>query len=160
VVDVCRQFLHDLQELCPKNAQSRLSASHIEEAVKSRCEAVSKELEQIMDDLREHPINYNHHYTDTVNKCRVKRDSQSIIACVQVAAINEPVLGCQSDHTSIRTDYGRPYKECSQSQNPDMDISSCEAALDGLIAILIISSLQRLCEVAPLASVKPRKKEW
>jgi GTPase SAR1 family protein len=140
VVDVCRLFLHDLlQELCPKDVQSRLSTSHIEEAVKSRCEAASKELAQIMEDLREHPINYNHYYTDTVDKCRVERECQSIVACVQKAAIDEPLPGCQSDHTSVRIDYGRLREEYSQSRNPDMDISSCETALDGLIAIYKVS---------------------
>jgi GTPase SAR1 family protein len=140
VVNVCHQFLDDLlQELYPKDVQSRLSASHIEEAVKSRFEAASKELAQIIDDLREYPINYNHYYTDTVDKCRVERDCQSIVACVQKATIDEPLPGCQSDHTSVRIDYGRLREEYSQNRNPDMDISSCEAALDGLVAIYKVS---------------------
>jgi hypothetical protein len=46
-----------------------------------------------MDDLREYLINYNYYYTDTVDKCRVERDCQSIVACVQKATIDEPLLG-------------------------------------------------------------------
>jgi GTPase SAR1 family protein len=140
VVDVCRQFLQNLlQELCPKDVQSRLEASHIEEALKSRCIAASKELEQIMDDLREYPINYNHYYTDTVDKCRVERDYKSIVACVQKAVTKVPLPNCQSDRTSVRLDYERLRKEYSQSRNPDMDVSSCENALDGLIATYKVS---------------------
>jgi hypothetical protein len=140
VVDVCRQFLYDLlEELCPKDVQSRLSSSHIDEAVKSRCEAAANELEQILDDLRGHPINYNHYYTETVEKCRVRRECESLLACVQNATTKTPLPGCHSTHTSTSIDYERLLKEFSQKGHPNMDIDSCEAALDGLLAIYKVS---------------------
>ncbi|KAH9877555.1 hypothetical protein IAQ61_002922 [Plenodomus lingam] len=136
VVDVCRRFLHDLlQELCPKDVQSRLSLTHVEEAVKTRCMAAAKELGQILDDLREHPINYNHYYTDTIERCRMSRESQSLATCLENATTHTRLPGCHSDHTSASVDIDRICAEFSQSRNPDMDIYGCEGALDGLIAI-------------------------
>jgi hypothetical protein len=60
-VEVSSQFLRDLlHDLCPKDVYNRLSPSHIDEAMKSRYEAASGELKQIVEDLKEHPINYNY----------------------------------------------------------------------------------------------------
>jgi hypothetical protein len=77
------------------------------------------------------------YYTNTVDKCRIKRDCQSIVPCVGNATVDVPLLGCRSDHTSVRIDYGRLRKEYSQGRNTDMEISSCESAFDGLIAICV-----------------------
>lgn len=136
VVEVSSQFLRDLlHDLCPKDVYSRLSPSHIDEAMKSRYEAASGELEQIVEDLKEHPINYNHYYTDTVEKCRMDRESRSLAACVQNATTHTQLPECRSTHTSAQIDVDRLCREFSQSRNPNMDIHSCELALDGLLAI-------------------------
>jgi GTPase SAR1 family protein len=140
IVDVCRRFLHDLlQDLCPKDVQSRLSSSHIEEAVKSRYEAGLEELNRILDDRRAYPINYNHYYTETVEKCRMGREFKSLAACVENATTHEQLPGCHSTHTSASIDLNRLCKEFSRSRNPDMDIYSCELALDGVLAIYKVS---------------------
>ncbi|KAF9733693.1 dynamin family protein [Paraphaeosphaeria minitans] len=123
VVDVCRRFLHELlQDLCPKDVQSRLSSAHIEDAVRARSTAAVKELEQLLVDLREHPIKFNHYYTETIEKCRMKRESQSLATCVENATIHTPLLSCQSTHSSARIDIDRLSREFGQSQNPDMDV--------------------------------------
>lgn len=146
VVHLCRQFLQDLlQHLCPKDVQSRLSSSHIEEAINSRCVAATKEFKRILDDLRDHPTNYNHYYTDTVENCRMRRDCKSLAACVADATTHTPLPGCNSTHTSASIDIDRVCKEFSQSRNPDMNIYSCEGALDGLLAIYKVSCKLSLC---------------
>jgi GTPase SAR1 family protein len=140
VAQVCRQFLYDLlEDLCPKDVQNRLSASHVDEAVNLRCEAAATELEQIMADLTEHPINYNNNYIETMEKCRIDRERETLIKCVQSATVEESLSGCNLEHTSAKVDYDRLCRDFSQSQKPDMDISSCEVALDGLIAIYEVS---------------------
>ncbi|KAH9882661.1 hypothetical protein J1614_000897 [Plenodomus biglobosus] len=140
VVDVCRQFLHNLlQELCPKDVQSRLSSNHVEEAVKTRYMAATEELGQILDDLKEHPINHNHYYTDTIERCRMSRESQSLAMCLENATTHSRLPNCNSDHTSASVDIDRLCREFSQSRNPDMDIYGCEVALDGLLAIYKVS---------------------
>jgi GTPase SAR1 family protein len=147
VVDVCRRFLHELlQDLCPKDVQSRLSSAHIEDAVKARSVAAVKELEQLLVDLKEHPINYNHYYTETIERCRMRRESQSLATCVENATIHTPLPGCQSTHASASIDIDRLCREFGQSRNPDMDIYGCEIALDGLIAIYKVRSGHRYIE--------------
>lgn len=147
VVDICRQFLCNLlQDLCPKDVQSRLSSSHIEGAVKSRSVAATNELEQIVNDLKEHPINYNHYYTDTIEKCRMSRESQSLAKCVEDATTRTQLPNCTSTHTSASIDVDRVCREFSQTRNPDMDVYSCELALDGLLAIYkVVYKLSPYC---------------
>ena len=140
VVEVCRHFLRDLlQDMCPKDVEIRLSSSHLEMAMTSRHQAAMKELNQILDDLREYPINYNHYYTDTVDKCQAERELQSLAACIEKATTHDLLPECRSTHTSASIDFERFSKEFSQNKNPDMDIHSCEKALDGLIAIYKVS---------------------
>lgn len=138
VVHLCRKFLNDLlHDLCPKDVQSRLSSSHIEEAIKSRCMAATEELKEILEDLKEHPINYNDTYTNTVEKCRISRESEALASCVENATNHTTSPGIDIDSLCL---------EFSKNRNPDMDIYSCEGALDGLTAIYEVSC--KLCCIA------------
>lgn len=136
VVDVCRQFLIDLLgDLCPKDVQSRLTSSYIGEAIRSRREEAIAELGKMLVDLHGFPMNYNHYYTDTVEKCRMQRDRQTLADCVENATTDYTVPHYDEHHLAQKVDIATLCKEFSQSRNPNMDIYSCESALDGLIAI-------------------------
>jgi GTPase SAR1 family protein len=144
VTDVCHQFLLDLlRDLCPSDVETRLSTSQIEPAVVSRADSAAKELERILFDLKEHPINYNHYYTDTVEKCRTNREREIFAACIESAKTHTTIPKRDSSRISVDIDIDRLCEELSQSRVPDMDIYSCEVALDGLLAIYKVSGKSR-----------------
>jgi hypothetical protein len=80
-------------------------------AVKMRREAATKELEQILDDLRAYPINYNHYYTETIEKCRMSREFQSLAACVENATTHTQLPECRLSHTPASIDLDRLRKD-------------------------------------------------
>lgn len=63
IEDICRKFLIELlEDMCPKDAISRLWPFHFEEALKVRNKSASEELDRIVQDHKSYPINYNHYY--------------------------------------------------------------------------------------------------
>lgn len=46
----------------------------LEEQIKGRSAQASLEIQKLDDDLSAYPINYNHYYTDTLQKLRQERD--------------------------------------------------------------------------------------
>ena len=74
VADHCSQFLKALvHEKCPKDVKSRVWNSNIHDALKIRLDRASNELERIMEDVKDCPINYNHYSTDTIKRRRQDR---------------------------------------------------------------------------------------
>ena len=107
--------------------------------MRERSQSAIEELDQILSDLREHPINYNYYYTETVDNCRGDRDFRSFAACIEASTTYNLLPGCNSTHTSASLDLKHLRQVFGQNQNPDMDVHSCEVALDGLIAIYKVS---------------------
>jgi len=103
--------------------------------MKLRCEDTTKNLKQILEDLKKYPINYNHYYTETVEKRCMDREFNSLAVCVENATTYTLTPECRSTHTFTHVDPKRLRREISQSKNPNMDIHSCKSALDGLLAM-------------------------
>ena len=89
VADVCSRFLQVLlKDMCPADVRARLWASQIQDGLKVRNVAAFQELDKIMEDAQNHPINYNHHYTDIINKQRQARQKASRAECTQEVTEN------------------------------------------------------------------------
>jgi GTPase SAR1 family protein len=140
VAQLCRRFLDILlNDKCPKDICSRLWSSKIQDILKSRNSAALKELRQIMEDISGYPINYNHYYTDTIQKVRESRRNKSLSGCLEKATTHTHLPGCNSDHSSASIDIGQALKNYSRHVDPNMENLSCEEALDCLFAIYKVS---------------------
>ncbi|KAI9886420.1 MAG: hypothetical protein M1823_001809 [Watsoniomyces obsoletus] len=110
----CRQFLQDLLSMqLPKDVYTRLWSAKVEDALKVRYEDAVDALEEIMEDVKGHPMTCNHYYTDTIQKRRRERERD-----VERLAAN-------AYHTA--------------KIDPDMNRHSIEEALDCLVAIYKLS---------------------
>jgi hypothetical protein len=114
VSQICSGFLQKLlKDKCPTDLQSRLWTSIIEDAVEAREKAAFQELDLLMEDLKHYPINYNHYYSDTINRCRVERREK---------------IDAASDKSGTAP-------TTTAKGERDMENFSCEDALDCLFAI-------------------------
>jgi GTPase SAR1 family protein len=133
---VCSQFLDGLlKEKCPKDMQPRVWSSMIQEVLKDRKEASIRELGQIQKDLQEFPINYNHYYTDTVKKQQRDRNKGSLSEAITAATSHKPMPQCSSSHTTASVNADLAASKYFERIDPDMDLISCEQALDCVLAI-------------------------
>lgn len=137
----CSQFLESLlEDTCPKDIQSRLWSYQIRDALKDRSDKSFDELHKIMEDIKSYPINYNHYYTDTINKKRQARNKEALAKCVEKAgnvtydAFGQPKTSHEIDVPKLMDSYMR----CI---DPDMEKHSCEEALDCLFAIYKVCPL-------------------
>lgn len=136
VAQVCSRFLWILlEQKCPKDIHSRLWSSRIQDALKSRSKAAMGELDRIKEDVENYPINYNHYYTDNVEKMRQARIRKSLVERIKSATKNTLLDGCHSTHTSASIDVDQIVGNYSERIDPDMEKHSCQEALDCLLAI-------------------------
>ncbi|KAI0185594.1 interferon-induced GTP-binding protein Mx [Xylaria flabelliformis] len=112
---LCVKFLDGLvTKKVPKYLKTRFWSRFVGGALNERRKAASDELKKIMDDNKFAPINYNHYYTDTLQKRRddrLKPPSQPTSGTVQ------PALATPLQITK------------------NMETFSCEEALDCLMSI-------------------------
>ena len=142
VSQVCSQFLQALlEDKCPKDIRSRLWSSQIQDSLKSRYESAIQELDRIVEDARSYPINYNHYYTDIVEKMRKAREQESLKESIEGATVQTPIMDCNSQtHYATSIDVDKAMKSHSQRIDPDMHKVSCQKALDCLFAIYKVST--------------------
>lgn len=97
VARVCERFLnHLLSNKCPQDVKARIWSSQILDTLKARRKAVFRELERIMEDTRGFPINYNHHYTDTIHKRRQECHTAFLADSLESATEHSHLVGCNS----------------------------------------------------------------
>ena len=86
VTDVYTRFLDALlRETCPKDIYTRLWSSKIEDALTSRFDGSTREIEKTIEDIKSYPIIYNHYYTDTIKKRRREREEKYLADCIDNA---------------------------------------------------------------------------
>ncbi|KAF7908435.1 uncharacterized protein EAF01_004190 [Botrytis porri] len=132
VSDVCTEFLKNLLlEMTPRDVESRLWSSRIEDELRNRNAAATRELNNLIVDNTNHPINYNHYYTDTIKSRQQERANAELEKC------------CQDASASVETTEGvqlgpvieKLRESLFKSTEKDMEVVSCEAALDCVVAI-------------------------
>ena len=132
VADICSQFLQDLlDDMCPKDIVPRLWSGHFEDALKARKHAGSEEIARIMKDHDGYPINYNKQYTEVIKSRNDKRERSSSDVATSRTPVpdddyNEQLLTSKIDNRN-------------RNSNKDMEVHTCENALDGLDAIYEVS---------------------
>ena len=139
VAYVCSQFLEALLfAKAPKDVCSRLWVSHIQDTLKSRREKAIGELKTLVDEIQKYPINYNHYYTDTIQKQRQDRFRETLTKSIQDATTQNMTVYSAPTKTYLEKttiDAEQVVKQYFQYIDPDMDKYSCEEALDCMLAI-------------------------
>ena len=142
VADVCTRFLDALlREKYPKDVHTRLWSSKIEDALTSRFEGSTREIEKIMEDIKSYPITYNHYYTDTIKKRRREREEKYLANCIDNATQHVLLPGYSSKHTSTQVDSGKAAREYSDAVDPDIEDHTCKEALNCLYSIYKVSEV-------------------
>ncbi|PSR77520.1 interferon-induced GTP-binding protein Mx [Coniella lustricola] len=134
---LCRTFLCDLvDEIAPHDVRLRMRSMVVHEAIEARLIDAKKEVQNLMEDRQADPVNYNHYYTDTINKKRMQRTASNFR--------DHLAVGMQpwSDYSSISTAHvNKIIQEAVESwgnsakTEADMEKFSCEDALDSLLAL-------------------------
>ena len=134
-----------LQDTCPKDVVSRLHASLIQDVLKARKDEALHELGRIIEDTKSYPINYNHYYTDTLHERRQERNKASLANCIDDATTHNDLRDCYSVvHTIAKVNVNEAVEAYAKDTDPNMEIVSCEEALDCLYAIYKVSWLGRV----------------
>ncbi|KAI1743085.1 interferon-induced GTP-binding protein Mx [Xylaria scruposa] len=115
---LCTKFLDVLvTKKVPKYLKTRFWSRFVAGALKERRKAASDELKKILDDNKFAPINYNHYYTDTLQKRRDDRLKPQ-------QPTPQPVFGVV-----------QPASMTPLQITTNMESFSCEEALDCLMSI-------------------------
>jgi len=155
VARVCQRFLKALlQDRCPKDVETRIWTSKIEDKLKARNQAAIAELGQLIEDLKSYPINYNHYYTDTITKRREQRQKAALTKCIKDATTTETTGSSYNNlTTTTEVDIEKVVGSYSQGCDPNMDNFSCEEALDCLLAIYKVGVISKSNQFPPVWSV-------
>ncbi|RYC60533.1 hypothetical protein CHU98_g5662 [Xylaria longipes] len=121
VCRLCEKFLTSLlTNKIPQHVRIRFWSPIVADALKERREAAFEELKKILDDNKSALINYNHYYTENLQKLREER----------LRAQLEPKPG-QTNSTIIES----AVAALCPKTTTDMEIFSCEEALDCLMSL-------------------------
>ena len=128
VAQACRDFVATvLGAIAPTEFQERLNAINVDAALSKSLTDARAELAKLLQDKARHPSTYNHYFTTTIQKMRLRKH-QSMTKSASKAA----------EKTIVDINYGNvahvdPDKLASHMNKaiePDMDIFSSQEALD------------------------------
>ncbi|MCJ1472546.1 hypothetical protein MMC13_001195 [Lambiella insularis] len=149
---ICTQFLRALlEEKCPRDMRSRCWASVIQDALAERRKAALLELNLLVKDLKNYPINYNHYYTDTITKQRRERDKKALTKCIEDGTTTQLIWNSDAKKqlSSTTVDAKKIATQYSQHIDPNMKKHSCVEALDCMFAIYKVPA----CPDLPTAAI-------
>jgi GTPase SAR1 family protein len=137
VAEICSRFLKILlQDKCPKDVESRLWPTIIEEALNTRLVDALKYLKVLVKELKQHPINYNHYYTETITARRRERHKEILAKAVENATTRKNIYTNESEIVCSQSiDVEAVINESFGETDTNMENFSCEEALDCLHAI-------------------------
>ncbi|KAI0010110.1 interferon-induced GTP-binding protein Mx [Xylariaceae sp. FL0662B] len=140
VCRICEKFLANmLEQKVPRDVKARIWSSMVVDALKERRLAAFNELEKLLQDNRDFPINYNHYYTENLQKRsneRLRARLQDNMSCGVNRSTQERCS--RGDHYSradMDASIDKIVAACNLTTTPDMETFSCEEALDCLLAI-------------------------
>lgn len=123
----------------------------VHDTLRARREAALGELDKLIQDRKDFPINYNHYYTDTVHKKRQHRITAQIREHIP-EDFHESSQSCSAGNhypwIDVNLEVNKIVRNWAEEVTPNMEDFSCEEALDCLLAIYKVRSL-------PLALHKP-----
>ena len=144
VARACRQFLNALlSENCSEDVKARLWSSQMEIAFNKRSKAASEELDSLIRDIRDYPINYNHYFTDTVNALHTNKLEASLEKSINKATTHTLLDDCRSTHKSASVDVKEAVRNFLPQVDPSMENVSCGAALDHALALYKVNPFKK-----------------
>ncbi|KAG8157162.1 hypothetical protein KVR01_012870 [Diaporthe batatas] len=130
VANMCEQFVSAiLTSIAPTNIKARVWSSLVAPALQQRSQDALKELDKLLTDVRDFPINYNHYYTDTVHTKRQQRMLE------QLGDFVPDDTNCPIWNASAKDVIKTAVNNWGNATTADMEDFSCEEALDCLLAI-------------------------
>ncbi|KAF5493180.1 Interferon-induced GTP-binding protein Mx1 [Colletotrichum fructicola] len=142
VSQLCKNFLTNLlEQKAPKELQGRIWASMIQDMLKQRKQAAYDELVNLINDIKEFPINYNHYYTDIIEQRRQERLKTRLESSFPGNIAHVSHMNCSRglhyDKFDPEIELSKVISACvkSNATTVDMDKFSGEEALDCLRAI-------------------------
>ena len=127
VTEVCRSFLdQSLSAKVSPDLKIRLWTAYIEPSLNERQQLAQEEFSRLTEDLNEHPINYNHYYSETIAKLRAERLRGDVKKSVSEAT-TETTDRQNVRHNSV--DIDRVVTLIQNQVDPNMDNVSCDEAL-------------------------------
>jgi hypothetical protein len=101
-------------------------------ALRQRTKNAEKELEKLLEDEKQHPITYNHYYTDNVQRARLE-STRTLIQKAMAEAKEHEFYG-KLHVSNNQVDANRLLASLQSRITVDMDEQACSEALDGLRA--------------------------
>jgi GTP-binding protein EngB required for normal cell division len=140
---ICKEFLRFLlQQECPADIQDRIWGI-IDDELKRRRKLAYDELEKLKIDLEDYPINYNHYYTDNIQKLRGGLDEIQLAKCIEDASTRSchPQLKGDWSHVATTTtvDVHDAAARFFGRSDVDMEAATCKDALIAMRAIYKVS---------------------
>jgi GTPase SAR1 family protein len=147
VAEICSRFLKTLlQDKCPKDVESRLWPTIIEEALNTRLVDALKYLKVLVKELKQHPINY----TETITARRRERHKEILAKAVEDATTRQNICTNESEIVCSQSiDVEAVINESFGQTDTNMENFSCEEALDCLHAIYKVRLLELPLQQAP-----------
>ena len=144
VSQICGRFLKTLlEDSCPRDVHSRIWNFKIQDALDSRKQAAATELGRLMEDLMDnHPIDYSHHYTATINKRRQDRRIAAMSKSMESAKYERTSDHLKEQHCEL-VNTEKAVASYAKTCDPKMDNFGCEEALDCLSAIYQVRDFRK-----------------
>lgn len=134
---------HLLNKKCPDDVEARIWSEIIEEKLNQRAKAAREELRRLTSELKAHPINYNHYYTETIAAGRKDDNKEALAQSIRSAIAENGLDGPESSPDGVliteRIDVEKLVDNYYDSHEADMENYSCEEALRCLEAIYKVS---------------------
>ncbi|KAH7012256.1 interferon-induced GTP-binding protein Mx [Microdochium trichocladiopsis] len=142
ISQLCEKFWANLlKHRAPQDIRSRIWARMVHKQLQLRKSAASQELGKLLEDLRGFPINYNHYYTDMIQRRRQERLEKNLGVFMPAAFPHQSYEKCsRGSHYEKyvpELDMNRVVQAVMKSNATtiDMDTFSIEEALDCMRAI-------------------------
>jgi hypothetical protein len=128
IASACKEFIDTvLQDAAPSEFKDRLRTLYVDGALTQALAGAKEELHKILEDKARHPTTYNHYFTTTVQKMR-QRKHQKITK--KASEVSQVKMYDRNNDLHINVDPGKLTEAMNKAIELDMDVFSCQEALD------------------------------
>ncbi|KAG9196913.1 hypothetical protein G6514_003047 [Epicoccum nigrum] len=128
IASACKEFIDTvLQDAAPSEFKEKLRTLYVDGALAQALAGAKEELHNILEDKARHPTTYNHYFTTTVQKMR-QRKHQKITK--KASEVSQVMMYDRNNDLHINVDPGKLTEAMNKAIELDMDVFSCQEALD------------------------------
>jgi hypothetical protein len=128
IASACKEFIDTVvQDAAPSEFKDRLRTLYVDGALTQALAGAKEELHKILEDKARHPTTYNHYFTTTVQKMR-QRKHQKITK--KASEVSQVTMYDRNNNLHINVDPGKLTEAMNKAIELDMDVFSCQEALD------------------------------